>query len=205
MAAVVQRVPSKARLLEVAKQRSAIFQTSFNPTSVRTGAKYLRARLRGPSMVQYYPPQLSISRLNGIISRDADLFRQLDPAGLEPVFFADEVEEQRLADVASLQARGKGKPKKATTQGEQMLLLYAFRPVLIMPGLQRIAGERRRKQVARRSRRRPMTPSSFHSCLLPSDRCVFYAHCIIILSSYRNNCITVRSLKHPSHLGKSKL
>lgn len=73
-------------------------------------------------MIQYYPPQLSIPRLNGIIARDADLFRRLDPSGLEPVYFTDEVEEQRLADVASLKARGKGKPKKATTQGELRLV-----------------------------------------------------------------------------------
>ena len=117
MAALVQRLPGRTRMLELEKLRSNIFQTSFNPTSVRTGAKYLRARLRGPSMVQYYPPQLSIPRLNNIIAKEADLFKELDPAGFDPVLFVDEVEQQRLADVASLKARGKGKPKKARTPG----------------------------------------------------------------------------------------
>ncbi|KAF8311571.1 hypothetical protein DL93DRAFT_2083017 [Clavulina sp. PMI_390] len=120
MAAVAQRlpVPSRGRMLQLLQTRSEIFQTAFNPKSLRTGAKYLRARLRGPSMVQYYPPRLSIPRVNGIIANNASLFRSLDPAGMEPVYFTDEVEEQRLADVAALQFRGKGKPKKARTPEE---------------------------------------------------------------------------------------
>ena len=36
--------------------RSQIFQTSHNPENVRTGAKYLKKRLRGPSMVGYITP-----------------------------------------------------------------------------------------------------------------------------------------------------
>ena len=74
-------------------------------------------------MVQYYLPQLSIPRLNNIIAKDADLFKQLDPAGFDPVFFVDEAEQQRLADVASLKARGKGKPKKAKTPGQLALII----------------------------------------------------------------------------------
>jgi len=80
-------------------------------------------------MVQYYPHQLSIPRLNNIIAKDADLFKQLDPAGFEPVFFVDEAEQQRLADVASLKARGKGKPKKAKTPG-QLALMITSTPTL---------------------------------------------------------------------------
>lgn len=80
-------------------------------------------------MVQYYPHQLSIPRLNNIIAKDADLFKQLDPAGFEPVFFVDEAEQQRLADVASLKARGKGKPKKAKTPG-QLALIITSTPTL---------------------------------------------------------------------------
>jgi hypothetical protein len=36
--------------------RSQIFQTSHNPQNLRTGAKYLKKRLRGPSMVEYVMP-----------------------------------------------------------------------------------------------------------------------------------------------------
>ncbi|KAK6908882.1 hypothetical protein L486_01473 [Kwoniella mangroviensis CBS 10435] len=48
--------------------RSPIFQTLSNPTSSRMGTKYLRRRLRGPSIASYYPqltnPFPSISALN---------------------------------------------------------------------------------------------------------------------------------------------
>ncbi|KZV90813.1 hypothetical protein EXIGLDRAFT_561781, partial [Exidia glandulosa HHB12029] len=44
-----------SRMQQMLRLRSNIFQTSYNPTHVRTGAKYLKARLRGPSMIQYYP------------------------------------------------------------------------------------------------------------------------------------------------------
>lgn len=135
--AAIQRLPTRARLLEVEKLHCDIFQTSFNPTSVRTGAKYLRGRLRGPSMVDYYPPVLSIPRLNNIIARDAKLFKELDPAGLEPVYFADEAEEQRLADVASLKARGKGKPKKARTAGVYFLVCCGYTGYLALTGVLR--------------------------------------------------------------------
>ncbi|WWC92876.1 uncharacterized protein L201_007838 [Kwoniella dendrophila CBS 6074] len=50
--------------------RSPIFQTLSNPTSSRMGTKYLRKRLRGPSIATYYPqltnPFPSISALNKI-------------------------------------------------------------------------------------------------------------------------------------------
>jgi len=53
-----------SRLAALACLRSTIFQSSYNPTSQRTGAKYLKRRLRGPSMIEYYPNQLSIAALN---------------------------------------------------------------------------------------------------------------------------------------------
>lgn len=102
-------------------------------------------------MIEYYPPQLSISRLNNIIAKDAALFQQLDPAGLEPVFFRDEVEEQRLADVASLQARGKGKPKKARTPGMYTSLVSHVPYELIVKFQRKAEEQRRRAVVARRS------------------------------------------------------
>ncbi|KAK8849732.1 hypothetical protein IAR55_005067 [Kwoniella newhampshirensis] len=50
--------------------RSPIFQTLSNPTSSRMGTKYLRRRLRGPSIATYYPqltnpfPKLSLLNRN---------------------------------------------------------------------------------------------------------------------------------------------
>ena len=52
---------SASRQLE--QIRHEIFQTTSNPQQQRTGAKYLRQRLVGPSMMQYYPPQISVSRI----------------------------------------------------------------------------------------------------------------------------------------------
>ena len=90
------------RLAALNKLRCEIFQTSYNPTSVRTGAKYLRARLRGPSMLQYYPPEVSIAQLRkGSPNWDVEDFDEL----------------QRLSDVEYKKKRGKGAPKKAKTEG----------------------------------------------------------------------------------------
>lgn len=90
-----------SRLAALKQLQCAIFQTSYNPTSVRTGAKYLRARLRGPSMVQYYPKEVSLAKLAADPRRD---FINID-------------EEQRLRDVEDKKKRGKGAPKKAKTKG----------------------------------------------------------------------------------------
>lgn len=91
-----------ARLAALTQLRCSVFQTSYNPTSVRTGAKYLKARLRGPSMIKYYPPTLSISQM----------IRKSPEMGL-----VDLGEQQRLKDVEDKKARGKGAPKKAKTKG----------------------------------------------------------------------------------------
>ena len=93
--------PPPPRLLNsLARLRCSIFNTSYNPTSTRTGAKYLRARLRGPSMVEYYPPrdEMSIGALN----------RMYKGWNLVDV---DEV--RREISVRELKERGKGAPKKA--------------------------------------------------------------------------------------------
>ncbi|KAF8496888.1 mitochondrial ribosomal subunit S27-domain-containing protein [Russula emetica] len=92
-----------SRFAALARLRSTIFQTSYNPTSQRTGAKYLKRRLRGPSMIEYYPNQLSIATLNK------------EFPGLDLV---DEYEEQRLQDVADKKKRGKGAPKKAKSAAD---------------------------------------------------------------------------------------
>ncbi|GAA5822971.1 hypothetical protein JCM11251_004441 [Rhodosporidiobolus azoricus] len=93
-----QAVPPAARLQELVKLRADIFSTTYNPESLRTGSKILKARLRGPAMVQYYGDRFSGWKgLNAAVP------------GLE---LRDIVEEQRLLDIDTLRKRGKVKPKK---------------------------------------------------------------------------------------------
>ena len=91
-----------SRLATLTKLRCSIFQTSYNPTGIRTGAKYLRARLRGPSMMQYYPTGIDMAR----VVREHP---ELGAVNLD--------ELQRMDDVDDRKARGKGAPKKAKTAG----------------------------------------------------------------------------------------
>ena len=91
-----------SRLAALTRLRCEIFQTAYNPTSVRTGAKYLRARLRGPSMIQYYPDELTVARFNHMGGN----FK-----------IQDWDEYQRLTDVEEKKRRGKGAPKKAKSPG----------------------------------------------------------------------------------------
>ncbi|TRM69807.1 mitochondrial ribosomal subunit S27-domain-containing protein [Schizophyllum amplum] len=106
--AVVKTKKINPNLLHVRTQaldrlRASIFQTSYNPTGIRTGAKYLRARLRGPSMAEYYPPEVDLAK----IAREYPELEILNDA-----------EQQRLQDVSDRKARGKGTPKKAKNKGE---------------------------------------------------------------------------------------
>lgn len=95
MASVPPRV-----LRSLAHLRSSIFQTSYNPTSQRTGAKYLKSRLRGPSMVAYYPP------------RDEHSIGQLNR--MYPGWNLVDVHEvRRNISIQEHKDRGKGAPKKA--------------------------------------------------------------------------------------------
>ncbi|THH21459.1 hypothetical protein EW146_g102 [Bondarzewia mesenterica] len=92
-----------SRLAALTRLRCSIFQASYNPTSQRTGAKYLRRRLQGPSMMQYYPQQVSFAALN----HENPGWNLVDP-----------VEQQRFQDVEDRKIRGKGAPKKAKNKGE---------------------------------------------------------------------------------------
>ncbi|KAK7035421.1 mitochondral 37S ribosomal protein S27 [Paramarasmius palmivorus] len=96
-------LPNAKRLTKLTKLRCSIFQTIYNPTGIRTGTKYLRQRLRGPSMVKYYPPILDFAKI-------MKAYPELE--------LVDEDEEQRLQDVEDRKARGKGAPKKARTAAE---------------------------------------------------------------------------------------
>lgn len=94
-----------SRIAALQQLRCAILGTSYNPTSRRTGAKYLRARLRGPSMVGYYPIKVKFSTWNNFFKNEPDMW------------MVDEDENQRLVDVHERRLRGKGAPKKAKTKG----------------------------------------------------------------------------------------
>lgn len=52
-------LPTPARLQALNQLRTEIFGTTFNPLSLRTGSKVLKARLRGPSMLRYYGERYS--------------------------------------------------------------------------------------------------------------------------------------------------
>ncbi|TFY76320.1 hypothetical protein EWM64_g7693 [Hericium alpestre] len=92
-----------SRIAALNRLRCSLFQTSYNPTSQRTGAKYLRRRLQGPSMMQYYPQEFTIAQANKIIP------------GWNLI---DRLEEMRLDDVEQKKKRGKGTPKKAKTAAD---------------------------------------------------------------------------------------
>lgn len=91
--------PSVSAIESLKALQCKVFGTTYNPTNVRTGAKYLRQALRGPAMVKYYPPVLSIASIN----KAHPELRLIDPA-----------EVQRLESVAFKKSIGKGPPKKGT-------------------------------------------------------------------------------------------
>ena len=92
-----------ARLQALKRLQCSIFSTTYNPTNARNGAKYLKGRLRGPSLVRYYPPRITFK----------DIEKMLD--GQFGV--TDLAEQERLDDVEARKQRGKGAPKKAKTKG----------------------------------------------------------------------------------------
>lgn len=117
------------RLAALTKLRCSIFQTAYNPTSIRTGAKYLRARLRGPSMLNYYPMEISIAKLRkGTPDWDVEDYDEL----------------ARLADVEFKKKRGKGAPKKAKTKGAYTVCRFAICQFTEYTYFQLTVGEPRR-------------------------------------------------------------
>ncbi|KAG5917727.1 hypothetical protein E4U61_002463 [Claviceps capensis] len=89
----------RARLLDLMKARCQVFATNFNPEGVRMGNKVLRQRLRGPSLVTYYPPKVATVK---------DLNREFGPH----LQTWDDAEQDRLEYIDELKKRGKGAPKK---------------------------------------------------------------------------------------------
>lgn len=64
-----------ARIAALTELRATVFGTTYNPLSLRTGSKILKARLRGPSMLRYYGERMSgVAALNaqvpGLALRD---------------------------------------------------------------------------------------------------------------------------------------
>ncbi|KAH3899088.1 probable Mitochondral 37S ribosomal protein S27 [Saccharomycodes ludwigii] len=89
----------KNRLLKLAETSARIFDQNFNQTNVRTGAKILSKRLKGPSIAEYYG------------NPDFIKFKHLKI--LYPDFnFVDKNEEYRLSMNQAKRRRGKGAPPK---------------------------------------------------------------------------------------------
>jgi small subunit ribosomal protein S33 len=88
-------LPSVARLQQLTKLRSQVFETTYNPESLRIGSKVLKARLRGPAMLRYYGERISgWAGLN---------------AAVPNLELKDVAEETRLIDLETRRKRGKGK------------------------------------------------------------------------------------------------
>ncbi|KAJ8609985.1 hypothetical protein MRB53_038825 [Persea americana] len=89
---------AKERIIDLWRVQARVFNTIFNPTAQRLGNKILRQRLRGQSMLAYYPQRVGP-------------FKQLKKAykGFDTY---DDKEEDRLESLAIAKSRGKGAPKK---------------------------------------------------------------------------------------------
>lgn len=90
--------PSSSAVSSLKALQAKVFGTSYNPTHARTGAKYLRARLQGPSMLGYYPPTVN--------------FRAIEKLAPGLGRLQDVREIQREKDVERKKMLGKGPPKK---------------------------------------------------------------------------------------------
>lgn len=95
-------VVNPARLRDVHKLQSWIFNKAFNPENKRIGAKVLREPLKGELVKDYYYPSLkNIPRPKQLNKMFAD-WHSYDP-----------VEDYRFERVEYLKRKGKGAPKKA--------------------------------------------------------------------------------------------
>lgn len=130
----VRRSVDPLRLQALKRLQCSIFSTTYNPTNARNGAKYLKGRLRGPSLVQYYPPRITFKDIEHILHGEFGV--------------TDLAEQERLDDVEERKRRGKGAPKKAKTKGARLfssVFLSFERSLHVDCALQRTADVRRRK------------------------------------------------------------
>ncbi|SYW80077.1 related to RSM27 - mitochondrial ribosomal protein, small subunit [Ustilago bromivora] len=93
-----------------------VLGTTYNPTHARTGAKVLRQRLQGPSMLAYYPPTVN--------------FRSIEKLAPGLGRLQDVRETQRLKDVERKKMLGKGPPKK---EQHRHILQTAFSSFYLRP------------------------------------------------------------------------
>ncbi|MCJ1483083.1 mitochondral 37S ribosomal protein S27 [Schaereria dolodes] len=95
---------ARSRVLDLMKVQCRIFSTTYNPERIRTGNKILRQRLKGPTLVDYYPRRTATIK---------------DLRKAYPDFETwDDDEEERLDAVELAQTRNKGAPKKKKTAEE---------------------------------------------------------------------------------------
>jgi small subunit ribosomal protein S33 len=80
--------PSRSRLLQLEKLRAQIFNHTFNPSKLRTGAKVLRAPLKGEHYRNWYYPDIVPTP-----KQLKKIFPDLNPS--------DPAEDKRLAKVAA--------------------------------------------------------------------------------------------------------
>lgn len=99
----LKALPSKQRLMEAKKVAAGIFQSQWNPTNIRNGAKVLRAPLRGPKVALYYGKNEDTPTFKD--------FREWFPE----LGLTDPKEEYRLKMVRDRKKRNKGAPKKKTS------------------------------------------------------------------------------------------
>lgn len=57
--------PTRAAQEALHLLRCQVFQTTYNPSAVRTGAKYLKKRLRGQAMIDYITPSPALDIARG--------------------------------------------------------------------------------------------------------------------------------------------
>ncbi|RKF58949.1 Mitochondrial 37S ribosomal protein S27 [Erysiphe neolycopersici] len=94
----------RQRLLDLLKVQCNIFNTTYNPEALRLGNKILRQRLRGPSILAYYPRKVAtLQDMNRCFPNWETL---------------DEREEERLENLRIAKAKGKAAPKKKKTREE---------------------------------------------------------------------------------------
>lgn len=119
--ATTMRPPSQV-LRALAEAQARIFSTTpppaeGTPVGLRTGAKFLRKRLVGPSMLNYYPPSLNLRPLGKLLYGEGAPLEGLSwkaPDGSLRQDVVSPKELQRLTDVARKRQLGKGPPKKGT-------------------------------------------------------------------------------------------
>lgn len=135
-----QAAPAAARLQQLAKLRCDVLGTVYNPHSLRTGSKVLKARLRGPAMLRYYGERFSSFRglnaatpgleLRDLVeeTRSVSLLAPPLPRAPRDAVELTKVPLHRLLDIETLRKRGKVKPKKGASGSLSLLRTRAVPP-----------------------------------------------------------------------------